>query len=179
VKQVQLNENFRSSEGVVESARLVVEMNDPDRLPKKMLSTGQQEFAYGDVLALTFDDPDEEAGWIVEKIQELYGSAYRDRPGKEPRGLDYSDFAILLRSVKNDAGPIVAALDRAEIPAYTGGINRLFDTLEGQAMRTVFYYVADYEGEEGVGPRSRPTPASALAPARAAVDRRQEGRRGV
>lgn len=162
VKQVKLNENFRSSEGIVESARLVVEINDPDRLPKKMISTGKQPFEYGDVLALTFDNPEAEAAWIAEKIQELYGSEYRDEPEAEPRGLDYSDFAILLRSVKNDAGPIVAALEQVKIPAITGGINRLFDTLEGQAMRLVFYYMADFQAEEERGPTSERAVREAL-----------------
>ncbi len=144
VKQVSLNENFRSNHGIVEAARSVVEINDPNRLPKKMVSTKQQPFNHGDVLALSFDDPDQEAGWIAKKIQQLYGSEYQDRPDAAPRGLTYGDFAILLRSVKNDAAPIVAALDKAGIPSITGGINHLFDTREARAMRLAFYYLADF-----------------------------------
>jgi DNA helicase-2/ATP-dependent DNA helicase PcrA len=144
VKQIRLNENFRSSNGIIESAREVVEINDPDRLAKKMESTNVQHFQYGDVLALSFDDPDREAEWIARKIKQLYGTEYRDWPDRKPRGLTYGDFAILLRSVKNDAGPIVAVLERADIPHFTGGINRLFDTPEAWALVTVFYYLAEF-----------------------------------
>ncbi len=97
------------------------------------------------MLALSFDDPDEEAVSIVAKIQELHGTAYRDKPESEPRGLTYSDMAILLRSVlRNDARPIVQALDDAEIPYIVSGVDGLFDTPEIQAVRQVFFYLADF-----------------------------------
>jgi DNA helicase-2/ATP-dependent DNA helicase PcrA len=143
VRQVSLNENFRSSSGIVRAARLVVERN-PQRLPKKMESVQAQPFQRGDILALEFQDPDKEAAWIVKKIETLYGVPYADKPGAQPRGLSYADFAILLRSVRNDAGPILAALEAADIPFIVGGMNGLFDTKEVQAMCSVFYFLADY-----------------------------------
>lgn len=143
VKQIRLNENFRSSVGVVESARQVIELN-PDRLPKKMESTNAQPFAYGHTLALSFADPEREAEWIVSKIRQLHGTEYQDRPDRPSRGLTYGDFAILLRSVKNDAGPIIDALDAAGIPFVVSGMNELFNTPEIQIVRDVFYYMADF-----------------------------------
>lgn len=143
VKQIRLNENFRSSVGVVESARQVIERN-PARLPKRMESTDAQPFAYGDALALSFADPDDEAAWIVARIRQLHGTEYQDRPDHLPRGLTYGDFAILLRSVRNDAGPITDALDAAGIPFVVSGMNELFNTPEIQAMRAIFYYMADF-----------------------------------
>lgn len=143
VVQVRLNENFRSSPGVVDAARGVVELND-ERLPKRMESVDAQPFAYGDILACHFADPASEAEWIVAQMRALHGTAYRDRPGAPPRGLAWSDFAVLLRSVKNDAAPIVDALAAAGIPFVVGGMNGLFNTPEIEAMRLVFSYTGDF-----------------------------------
>lgn len=144
VRQVPLNENFRSSTGIVLGARHVVENNNPERLPKKMESTEAQPYQRGDVLALAFKDPGQESTWIAHKIVSLHKTRYQDKKGSTPRGLTFADFAILLRSVRNDAGPILAALDSAGIPYVVGGMNGLFDTDEVQAMRAVFFFLADF-----------------------------------
>jgi len=154
VRQVALNENFRSSQGVVHSARAVVERN-PERLPKKMESVQSQPYQRGDILALDFRTLQEEASWITRKIQALYSTPYRDKSGATLRGLSYADFAVLLRSVRNDAGPIIDALEAAGIPYIVGGMNGLFETKEIQAVCAVFYYLADF--------KEKPVPAPALA----------------
>jgi DNA helicase II / ATP-dependent DNA helicase PcrA len=143
VWQVSLNENFRSSSGIVRAARLVIERN-PQRLPKKMESVQAQPYQRGEILALDFHDPDQEAFWIAKKIQSLYGVPYTDKPDAQPRGLSYADFAVLLRSVRNDAGPIITALEAADIPYIVGGMNGLFSTKEIQVMCSVFYFLADF-----------------------------------
>jgi DNA helicase II / ATP-dependent DNA helicase PcrA len=143
VTQIRLNENFRSSQAVIESARQVIELN-PERLAKRMESAAMQPFAYGNVLALNFPDPYGEADWIATKIQQLYRSEYLDAPGRPERGLTYGDFAVLLRSVKNDAEPITSALEQAGIPFVVSGMNQLFSTPEIRAMRAVFYFMADF-----------------------------------
>lgn len=142
VKTERLNENFRSSEGIVLTARRIVEQN-PDRLQKKMESTDAQPFERGDILALQFANADEEARWIARKIEWLKGAQYRDQPGKPARGLTYSDMAILVRAWK-DAVPIVDALGEAEVPYLGGGMNSLFDTPEAQAIREAFYFLAGH-----------------------------------
>ena len=142
VKTERLNENFRSSKGIVLTARRIVEQN-PDRLEKKMESTDAQPFERGDILALQFLDADEEARWIARKIDWLKGAQYRDRIDKPLRGLTYSDMAILVRAWK-DAGPIVDALRDAEVPYLGGGMNSLLDTPEVQAIREVFYFLAGH-----------------------------------
>jgi DNA helicase II / ATP-dependent DNA helicase PcrA len=146
VKQVQLVENFRSSEGVIDAARYVIELND-HRLAKRMESVNAQSFEYGDLLACSFEDPQTEAEWIVEQIRALHGTEYLDRADAEPRGLAYSDFAVLLRSVKRDAGPIVEALSEANIPFVVTGMGGLFDTPEVNAMRNAFYCMAEYAND--------------------------------
>jgi DNA helicase-2/ATP-dependent DNA helicase PcrA len=142
VRTERLNENFRSSKGIVLTARRIAEQN-PDRLDKEMESTDAQPFTRGDILALQFASADNEACWIATKIEWLKGAQYRDQPEKPTRGLTYSDIAVLVRAWR-DAGPIVEALRDAKVPYLGGGMNSLFDTPEAQAMREVFYFLAGH-----------------------------------
>ncbi|MCI0565276.1 MAG: ATP-dependent helicase [Nitrososphaera sp.] len=143
VKPVPMEDNFRSSTGVVDCARTVVERNQ-NRLNKKMVSAGNQTFERGDVLCLSFENPEKEAQWIVEKILELRGTPFRDKPQDAYRGLTWSDCAVLLRSVRRNAGPILEAFKKADIPYIVGGMNNLFDTSEVQAAKAIFDYLVDY-----------------------------------
>jgi len=116
VTSVTLAENFRSSPGVVDGGRKIAENNDPHRLPKKMVSASHQTFERGDLLALTFDTPALEAQWVAQKILALRGVPFLDEPDSEPRGLSWSDCAVLLRSVRQSGEEIVTALKSAGIP---------------------------------------------------------------
>ncbi|MYD75798.1 MAG: ATP-dependent helicase [Gammaproteobacteria bacterium] len=138
VKQVALDKNFRSSEGVVNTAREFIEQND-DRLVKKMESAGMQTYEDGDIVALSFDSPDEEAEYIAQTIHSLRGTALEG----EERGLSWSDVAILLRTVKGNATPITDALDRADIPYIVKGMADLFRAPEAEAARRLFLFMAD------------------------------------
>jgi len=146
VVQIRLNENFRSNEGIVESARKLIEKNQK-RLSKKMQSQKMQTYEQGNILALTFSNPDEEAEWIAQKINSLYGVEYQDKLDHDKRGLTYNDFAILLR-VKKDASPIMSALEAAQIPYIVGGVNELFNTQEIQAIKTLFFFLADFSSTD-------------------------------
>jgi DNA helicase II / ATP-dependent DNA helicase PcrA len=161
VEIVPLNINFRSSRAVVEAGRQIIERL-PTRLPKAMESSDAQPTKRGDILALEFTNPDEEAEWIATKIQQLYGTQYRDKPDADTRGLTYSDVAILLRSVRNDARPIVQALDGAGIPYIVGGMDGLFDTPEIQSVAVVFSYLAGF-APHGQAPPTESIIRSALA----------------
>jgi DNA helicase-2/ATP-dependent DNA helicase PcrA len=142
VRQVTLDENFRSSRGVVELARSVAECIPADeRLPKAMVAAGHQTWERGDLLALTFDEPAAEAAWIVDRIEHLRGVPFRDGPASEPRGLSWSDCAVLFRSVAKDSEPVVAELRRRDIPFIVKGLNRLFDSPEIQAVISIFRFV--------------------------------------
>lgn len=139
VRQVTLAENFRSSEGVVELARSVAERIPPaQRLTKAMESVHNQTWERGDLLALTFDDPEAEAASICDRMMELRGVPFRDTPQSEPRGLSWSDFAVLYRSVSRDADPLVAELRRRGIPFIVKGLNRLFESDEIKAIVGIF-----------------------------------------
>ncbi len=143
VHPVTIDQDFRSSSGVVDCARYVIERNDPNRLPKQMVSAGTQPFERGDVLCLNFNNPQEEATWIVGKIKELIGVPFIDKPDDEERGLALSDCAVLLRSVRNDAGPILEALRVSAVPYVVKGMTNLFNTAEVQAAQGIFLYMVD------------------------------------
>jgi len=128
-----------------------------------MESTNAQPYIRGDVLALPFVGVQEESTWIADKVKFLCGTAYRDRPEAEERGLTWSDMAVLLRSVRRDAAPIIEAFKAADIPYVVGGMTGLFDTPEVAVMRLVFYFLADH------------TPTGEPPPSLAAIQRSLAG----
>ena len=143
VRTISLNQNFRSSHAIVECTKRFIE-RVTDRLPKTMESANSQPTIRGDILAIGFDSVEDEANWLVQKIQWLHGSEYRDHVDDEPRGLVYSDISILLRSVRRDARAIVEALDRENIPYIVGGMDGLFDPPEIQVIVNIFNYLSDF-----------------------------------
>jgi DNA helicase-2/ATP-dependent DNA helicase PcrA len=141
--QIRLEENFRSSDGVVETARAFIQQNTK-RLPKAMKPTAAQDSDRGDIVALSFKTPDEEAAYIAANIRALHGVAVKEDGGE--RGVTWADMAILLRSVRRNGEPITRALDQADIPYVVVGMNNLFDTREAEAARTLFYFMAGRDG---------------------------------
>lgn len=147
VESARLERNFRSSRGVVDLAREVIQHNNPERLDKAMTSAESQAHDEGDVGLRQFAGPQDEAENIGERILELLGTEFVDRPRAEPRGLSFADMAILVR-VKKLIPAIVDELERREIPYVVGGVSSLFDTPEAAAAQELFYFLA---GEEGTG----------------------------
>lgn len=138
VYQVPLGENFRSSKGIVDTARQIAERNN-HRLPKSMESKEKQTFEYGDILSQRFSSPRAEADWIINKILSMRGTSFTE--AGETRGITWSDCAILFRSVKNSADHVVDALRQANIPYVIKGVTGLFDVQEVQAAVSIFYYL--------------------------------------
>ena len=140
MKQIRLEENFRSSDGVVTVARDFIRQV-VRRLLKEMKTTGAQDYVSADITALRFDTPEDEARHIAHTCQALRGLAIHD-DGSE-RGLSWSDMAILLRSVRRDGQVITAALDEAGVRYVITGMDNLFQTDEAEAARQLFYFLAD------------------------------------
>src|SRR5262249_52685273 len=84
-----------------------------------------------------------EAKHIAKRIGELVGTPFNDQPDTEERGLSYSDFAVLVR-VRSLIEPIIDALDDAGIDYVVGGMANLFETVEADAARELFYFFAGY-----------------------------------
>lgn len=140
VKQITLAENFRSSEGIIATARRFVDKIE-ERLPKAMKFANAQPYETGDIVALRFYSKEDEANHIVESIQSLHGVAFNE--GDDERGLSYSDMAVLLRSVKGSGSVITEALKGAGIPFIVKGLANLFETDEARAARDLFHYITD------------------------------------
>lgn len=147
VKYIALERNFRSSPGIVETARPFIEQNT-DRLSKTMKAGGIQPYEKGDIVALSFASPNEEADYIAQTIRSLRGVAIlEEKDGKViERGISWSDMAVLLRSVKHNGEPIIDALDAAGIPFVVIGMTNLFSAAEAEAARQLFYFMADRPG---------------------------------
>ena len=139
VTQVRLEENFRSSEGVVTVAREFIKTL-VRRLPKEMKSTDAQAYETGDIVALNFDSPESEAAYIAGTCRALHGVAVTE--GADSRGMAWSDMAILLRSVRRDGASIMDALKEAGIPYVITGMDNLFEQPEAEAARQLFYFLA-------------------------------------
>jgi DNA helicase-2/ATP-dependent DNA helicase PcrA len=139
VDQLTLDQNFRSTEGITETALAFIQQNG-HRLPKAMRAAGLQEYEAGDIAALEYADAEEEAKAVAAACHSLRGVAIREQGGA--RGLAWSDMAVLLRSVRASGGPITRAFDAAGIPYIVVGMNELFTTAEALAARDLFYFMA-------------------------------------
>jgi DNA helicase-2/ATP-dependent DNA helicase PcrA len=141
VRTIELAENFRSTKGVVELGHSVAQrLNSSERLNKKMVYASHQSWERGDMLAQQFGDAVEEAAWIAQRIIDLQGMPFVDKPGAAPRGLSWSDCAVLFRSVK-DADALVDEFRRRKIPFLIKGLARLFDAVEIRACVGLFQYM--------------------------------------
>jgi superfamily I DNA/RNA helicase len=117
VDQIPLEENFRSIQGIIETTRPFIERNTA-RLLKPMELAGAQTTECGDIVGLSFADPDAEARHIVKFIQALRGVAFVEDTVE--LGLSWSDMASTgngmgllnpvdtLRSQRKSASPGIA-----------------------------------------------------------------------
>jgi DNA helicase-2/ATP-dependent DNA helicase PcrA len=137
VKSIRLVDNFRSSPAIVDIATTVI-TNNTGRLPKQMVAKADQVYEQGDVLYNHFDNVDDENQFIAGQIKKLRGLEFTEK-GKT-RGLDYSDFCILLRKWKK-AENIIHTLEENNIPFIVGGVNELFARPEVRAAIQLFNYL--------------------------------------
>lgn len=136
VEYIKLEDNFRSTTAVVDVALKTI-TNNRKRLPKEMRASGEQQYERGDCLINFFDTVKDENAHIVKTIQSLRGTKFTDK--EQTRGLDYSDFVILLRKWRK-AEAIIEALQEAGIPFIVTGVNQLFDREEVKAAVAIFQY---------------------------------------
>jgi DNA helicase-2/ATP-dependent DNA helicase PcrA len=147
VTQIRLEENFRSSDGIVAVARDFIKQV-VRRLPKEMIATHAHADEPGDITALPFDSAEAEARHIAATCHALRGVAIRD--DAKQRGMSWSDMAILLRSVRRDGDAVMAALDDAGVPYVITGMDNLFRTAEAEAARQLFYFMVDEVNEDAL-----------------------------
>jgi len=109
VKEVVLNENYRSGQEILDIAYKSIKNNDPDRLEvklninKKLVSKAE---GAGIVRHLHFNNGEDETAEVVNEIMNL--------KDKDETAV-WDDFAILVRANSN-AEPFAQALEKAKIP---------------------------------------------------------------
>lgn len=138
VKEIILKDNFRSSNSIVDVALKCI-TNNKKRILKKMESKGHQVYERGDIIYNQFNSVNEENESVINTIQNLRGVKFCDKQGLE-RGLDYSDFVILIRKWKK-ADAIIGDLEKAKIPFIVTGVNNLFLTPEVAAAKAIFDFL--------------------------------------
>ncbi len=126
VKKINLEQNFRSTKNIVKNAHSLIIRNE-NRLRKIMFSkkTGEKE----DVNKIEFKNQEEEVDFIVNQIKTLHGAKFLDKQGIE-RALNWDDFALLFRSVKNHSEPYIEALKKNDIRCIVKGSIGLFENPE-------------------------------------------------
>lgn len=140
VTYIKLEDNFRSTTGVVDVALKCI-TNNSQRLPKVMNAKGHQQHDEGDIIYNQYVDVESENEFIAETIEKLRGAEFLDKLGAEKRGIDYSDCAILLRTWKK-AKSIMEKLTEKDIPFVVGGVNELFERHEIKAAKAIFHYLS-------------------------------------
>ena len=143
VTTVRIQQNFRSTPGLVEAAARVIDRNEY-RLPKAMRpwSEGRRRTGTDDIAACFFANEADEVAGIVEQIGALRGRPYVNSSGDE-RHLAYRDMAVLMRSVRTRARPLLDAFDRAGVPYVVRG-GRLFNRPEVAIVMHALAFLGGY-----------------------------------
>jgi ATP-dependent DNA helicase UvrD/PcrA len=76
-KTIKIEENFRSTPGITDVARLIIEKN-ANRLTKVMKSAEMQAYESGDIVAVQLSDPEAEADYIADVCKALRGTPIKD-----------------------------------------------------------------------------------------------------
>ncbi len=135
-----LNQNFRSSQTILQAAQQVISRN-PDRQDLELLAS----FA-NDVKLEIYEAPSEraEAEYIVHQIEDMMGgvsyfSLDSGRVADEtaPAARSFADFAVLYR-LKAQAQPLIEAFTRLGIPFQTAGATPLWERTD---VRTLLAYL--------------------------------------
>ena len=126
VEKIDLDINFRSSKGITEISKQVIDQNN-NRLRKNMQSNESQNYEQGDIITYEFDDRQSEVNFIVNKIKQLTGCKYV-RKDKEFK-LDLDDMVILVSSVKR-IPELISSLEANNIDFIVEGTKNLFDSEE-------------------------------------------------
>lgn len=156
VHEHRLLVNFRSTKAIVEIASNFIQQAIPyERLQKVIRYHADGNIQ--ELRKLWFSKRVDEARWVAERIRSLVGTTYieynADGSEKGRRGLTYSDFAVLLRSihrnkkygvdVENYDVEFVNAMRALGIPAKTSGEGGIFDRPYAQCILRIMELLTD------------------------------------
>lgn len=127
--------NFRSTKSIVETANSFIKSAIPFQRLEKEIKYNQSGNIH-DLRNIWFQTREDEAKWVAQRIKSLVGTTYieynSDGTEKNRRGLTYSDFAVLIRSIRSQKGEnkdvqFVNAMKELDIPVRTSGEGGIFD----------------------------------------------------
>ncbi|MEQ9336517.1 MAG: ATP-dependent DNA helicase, partial [Miltoncostaeaceae bacterium] len=114
--ELRLTLNHRSGQGVLDAAGAVVEPI-ADRVPKRLVALPEAPSPVPQFWSAA--DPDEQARAVVDDIRR-----------RAQEGIPLEEQAILMRAVRTESRPVVAALERAGVPHQVRGGLRLLERRE-------------------------------------------------
>lgn len=114
VKKIKIENNFRSTRGIVELANNYIRKNKR-RLDKAMLAEDTEKAVYNkqDIQYKHFKNDSQQFEFILQKIKELVNADFIDKTGT-PYALSYGDMAILIRT-NSDIQRILPYLEKSKI----------------------------------------------------------------
>lgn len=132
VRPVELTQNFRSTKKIVNaSAALIAHNPDTDRITKDLYTKNEQG---DDILLIHRDTAMEEAEAVADRVESLRNeSAIRD----------YSDVAVLFRSVRSHAGPYLEAFRMKGIDYVVIGDGKFLERSDVRDLIHLFSFLAN------------------------------------
>lgn len=134
VKTIKLETNRRSRPLIVDAANAFAQTIS-GRIPKKMNST--RDKGLSEVVPWLAETPETEAVIIANHIQSLHEQGWR-----------FQDIAVLFRSVRTSAPPLVEALNDLDIPFNCGGRTGLFAHPEVNYFGELFAWMAGFSWQD-------------------------------
>ena len=128
VDYIKIKENRRSGKNIVKISNIFADTFEKMNYPH-MVATRSES---GDVRLVALDNSKKEADWVASQIEKLVSN-----------GFNYSDIAILLRSVKTSAKPFIEEFKKRKIPYTVGGKVGLFKRDDAQAVGRLLAWLDD------------------------------------
>lgn len=125
---VKLEENFRSTEGIIQIAESSISRNIT-REEKNMKSCSKWIYERGDIVYKRFETPEEESCFIADRIEELISM-----------GMPANEIAVLFRK-KRYMQSIINELKKRNVPIEVENVSSLLETDEIRAVINVFKYL--------------------------------------
>jgi DNA helicase-2/ATP-dependent DNA helicase PcrA len=141
---VPLLVNYRSTEGIIHTARKFISKN-MNREKKEMEHWGNssREYEEGDICHKHFEKEEEEFEFIMNTINHLKDSDYTEKNGKN-FSLSYRDIAILVRT-NEDAAKIISWLEEKGIPAVSEEGKSALESPEAILALKCISYLAGFD----------------------------------
>ena len=120
VSTYEIRENRRSPKEIVDMSNAISENFSSVKFSKMICSNGKT----GVIAKTKFENAQEEAAEIADEIHRI----------TENGNISYSNFSILLRSIRTSADPLIDALKSRKIPYIIGGKVGLFKREEARSL---------------------------------------------